>query len=73
MDYVTFTKANGYFYKKRQEQNLRILNETIDNGLRDRFYNAPGMEERIEQMSQLILENKISAYQAAEQLLGGEK
>lgn len=71
MDYVTFTKANGYFYRKRQEQNLRILNETIDRGLHERFYNAPGMEERIGQMSRLIMENKISAYQAAEQLLNG--
>ena len=69
MDYVTFTKANGYFYRKRQQQNLRILNETIDNGLRDRFYNSPGMDARLEEMSRLILENKISAYQAADQLL----
>ena len=69
MDYVSFTKANGYFYHKRQQQNLRILNETIENGLRDRFYNAPGMEERIAQVSKDILDNKISAYAAADQLL----
>lgn len=71
MEYVAFTKANGYFYRKRQQQNLRILNETIDNGLRDRFYNAAGMEGRLDAMSRLILENKISAYQAADQLLEG--
>ena len=69
MEYVTFTKSNGYFYHKRQQQNLRILNETIENGLRDRFYNAPGMEERIAQVSKEILENKISAYAAADMLL----
>ena len=69
MEYVAFTKTNGYFYTKRQQQNLRILNETIEAGLRDRFYNAPGMEERISQISQEILENKISAYQAADALL----
>lgn len=69
MEYVTFTKANGYFYQKRQQQNLRILNETIENGLRDRFYNAPGMDEQMAQISQDILENKISAYQAADLLL----
>ena len=39
MDYVAFTKKNGYFYQKRQQQNLRILNETIENQLKDRFYN----------------------------------
>lgn len=69
MEYVTFTKSNGFFYQKRQQQNLRILNETIENGLRDRFYNAPGMEQRIADISQKILDNQISAYQAADTLL----
>lgn len=69
MDYVAYTKANGYFYGKRQQQNLRILTETIENGLRTRFYSTPGIEERIAQISQDILDSKISAYTAAEQLL----
>lgn len=69
MEYVAFTKANGYFYNKRQQQNLRILNESIEEGLRSRFFNAPGVEERIRQFSEDILENKISAYAAADQLL----
>ena len=70
MDYVTFTKGNGYFYQKRQQQNLRIMTEAIENGLRERFYSAPGIEERIEALSKDILENKISPYAAADQLLG---
>ena len=70
MEYVTFTKQNGFFYHKRQQQNLRIMSEAIENGLRERFYNAPGMEERIEQLQQAILDNKISPYAAADQLLG---
>ena len=69
MEYVTFTKQNGYFYHKRQQQNLRIMSDTIENGLRDRFYNTPGMEERIEKLKQEILDNKISPYAAADQLL----
>ncbi len=72
MEYVAFTKANGYFYHKRQQQNLRILHETIENGLRDRFYNSPGMEERLAKISQDILECKISAYAAADQLLDSQ-
>ncbi|MBQ4377292.1 MAG: methylmalonyl Co-A mutase-associated GTPase MeaB, partial [Bacteroidales bacterium] len=69
MEYVTFTKSNGYFYHKRTEQNLRILDETIENGLRDRFYGQPGMEQRIEEISKQITDNKISPYAAADQLL----
>ena len=70
MEYVAFTKANGYFYEKRRQQSLRILSETIEGTLKDRFYNQPGMEERIKKASEDILDNKVSAYTAAEQLLG---
>ena len=69
MDYVAFTRKNGYFYHKRQQQNLRILTETLENGLRERFYNAPGMEERLDAFRQEILDNKISPYMAADRLL----
>ena len=69
MDYVTFTKGNGYFYHKRQQQNLRIMTEAIESGLRDRFYNTPGIEERIEALKQQILDNHLTPYAAADQLL----
>ncbi len=70
LEYVAFTKQNGYFYHKRQQQNLRILGETIESTLKERFYNTPGMEQRLEQARAAILENKVSAYAAAESLLG---
>ena len=69
MDYVTFTKGNGYFYHKRQQQNLRIMTEAIESGLRDRFYSTPGIEERIEALKQQILDNHLTPYAAADQLL----
>ena len=69
MEYVTFTKQNGYFYHKRQQQNLRIMGEAIENGLRERFYNQPGMEDRLEALRHDIMDNKISPYAAADQLL----
>ena len=69
MEYVAFTKQNGYFYHKRQQQNLRIMSEAIENGLRERFFNQPGIEERIERLKKEILDNKISPYAAADELL----
>ena len=48
---------------------FNMLDETIENTLKDRFYNAPGMEERLEQVRKDILENKVSAYAAAEKLV----
>ena len=68
-EYVAFTKANGYFYRKRQEQNIRILYETIDSLLRDGFYNNPLVTSNIERFKKDILENRISGYQAAESLI----
>ena len=45
------------------------MSEALENGLRERFYNTPGIEERIQKLSQEILENKITPYAAADQLL----
>ena len=72
LEYVAFTKKNGYFYHKRQQQNLRILDETIENTLKERFYNTPGMDEKLESIRKDILENKVSAYAAAERLIDGK-
>ncbi len=68
-DYVAFTKKNGYFYHKRRQQTLRILLETIEARLHDRFYQTPGMAERLQQIEQSILDNKLSPYTAAETLI----
>lgn len=69
MEYVAFTKQNGFFYHKRQQQLIRILDESIENGLRERFYNTPGIDNQINNLRQEILDNRISPYTAAEQLL----
>ena len=67
--YVAFTKESGYFYEKRRRQNLRILSETIDNTLKNRFFSLPGIDELMQQARQDILDNKISPYNAAENLV----
>lgn len=68
-DYVIHTKANGYFYKKRNEQNLKILSETIESNLKENFYTNLRVKEKIEKVQQDILENKVSAYVAAGELI----
>ena len=69
LEYVAHTKQNGYFYHKRQQQSLRILEETIESTLKERFYHAPGMEQALEEARQAILDNRTSAYAAADRLL----
>ena len=69
MDYVVLTKSNGHFHKKRNEQNLRILSETIHSTLTDRFYSNETIQNEIEKMKTDIIDDKISAYVAAQNLI----
>lgn len=71
MEYVAQTKANGHFHKKRNEQNLRILSETINSTLTERFYNSQFIVEKLEQFKQDILNDRVSAYIAAQELIDG--
>ena len=68
-DYVIHTKQNNYFYKRRNEQNLKILSESIDAHLKESFYTSPDIEEKISAAQKDILEDKISAYIAAQKLI----
>ncbi|MEE0992594.1 MAG: methylmalonyl Co-A mutase-associated GTPase MeaB [Bacteroidales bacterium] len=71
MEYVAQTKANGHFHKKRNEQNLRILSESINSTLTERFYNSQFIVEKLEQFKQDVLNDRVSAYIAAQELIDG--
>lgn len=71
MEYVAQTKANGHFHKKRNEQNLRILSETINSTLTERFYNSQFIVEKLEQFKRDVLNDRVSAYIAAQELIDG--
>lgn len=71
MEYVAQTKANGHFHRKRNEQNLRILSETINSTLTERFYNSQFIVDKLEQFKQDVLNDRVSAYIAAQELIDG--
>jgi LAO/AO transport system kinase len=71
MEYVAQTKANGHFHKKRNEQNLRILSETINSTLTERFYNSQFIVDKLELFKQDVLNDRVSAYIAAQELIDG--
>ena len=68
-DYEKQTKENGFFYENRNQQNLKILSESIDNRLRSNFYNNPLLKSQLSVFQEKVVENKISAYIAADKLL----
>ncbi|MCD6091411.1 MAG: methylmalonyl Co-A mutase-associated GTPase MeaB [Bacteroidales bacterium] len=69
LDYEQQTKENGYFTLKRKEQNIQTLNTSLEDKLRQRFSSDKAMQEKSKFLEKQVAAQKISPYQAAEQLL----
>lgn len=67
--YITFTRHNGYFEKRRLQQSKEIMKSVIDEALHDRFYQHPEIKQLIYSIEQDLKNEKISAYMAAQVLL----
>ena len=68
-EYIRFTRANGYFDYKRTQQAKYWMYETINASLLNSFYQSPDLEPLIEQYEQRVLNNEISSFIAAGDLL----
>lgn len=68
-DYLKLTKENHYFDKKRQDQNQYWMLETINENLKNHFYNHPEIAKLIEDNKKAVQENEISPFDAATKLL----
>lgn len=68
-DYLSTTKENGFFEKKRNRQAKHWMYETISNQLTDRFYNHPKVKEQQKQIEQKVLDGELSSFKAAQKLL----
>ncbi|MDR0843627.1 MAG: methylmalonyl Co-A mutase-associated GTPase MeaB [Tannerella sp.] len=68
-EYIVFTKENGYFEHKRNEQAKYWMYESIHNILHTTFYHHPKIEKLLPQMEQKVLNNEISSFVAARQLI----
>lgn len=70
LDYAETTKKNGYFDKKRNEQNKFWLIQTIEEQLKSAFFNRPEIKKELANQLQLIETNKTTPFAAADYLLG---
>lgn len=68
-DYVEFTKLNGYFKHKRQEQSRQIMIDSIDARLHEHFYQHKEIAAQLREVESRLTKEKITPYQAAGQLL----
>jgi len=68
-EYLDLTKGNGYFKSNRREQSLHILQESIRHSLSSGFFDHPSIKGELKSIEQQILNEKLSPYQAAGQLI----
>ena len=67
--YFDFVKANGYFERKRNQQARYWMYETIDNRLRQHFYDDPDIAAMLAERERLVLSNRLSSFIAARDVL----
>ncbi|MDR0661158.1 MAG: methylmalonyl Co-A mutase-associated GTPase MeaB [Prevotellaceae bacterium] len=67
--HIQLTKDNGFFEAHRRQQSKYWLYESINESLSDNFYHHPEIERNIESIENQVLEDKISSFAAAKQLL----
>lgn len=68
-EYAAFTKANGHFDQKRQEQAKYWMFETINEQLKDHFYRNPDIISLLEEKQQRVLHSEQSSFTAAREVL----
>lgn len=68
-EYIAFTKQNGYFEHHRTEQAKYWMYETINAALLNGFYQNEEMMALVEKAEQQVLNNEISSFIAANNLL----
>ena len=64
-DFVELTKTNNYFFEKRKEQNQYWMLETINEQLKNNFYNHPEIIKLLKENKKAVANDEISPFAAA--------
>ncbi|WP_334167457.1 methylmalonyl Co-A mutase-associated GTPase MeaB [Phocaeicola paurosaccharolyticus] len=68
-EYFDFVKSNGYFEYRRNEQAKYWMYETINEHLRDSFYNNDTIKSMLAEKENDVLSGKLTSFIAAKDLL----
>ena len=68
-EYSNLVKTNGYFDKKRKQQNKFWLMQTIESRLKSEFFENTAIKKELDLQLKAIEENKTTPFEAAEKLL----
>lgn len=69
LEYLELTKKNNYFSEKRNQQNQFWLLSTIEQQLKDRFFNSDKIKKALRKEMNLIENQKTTPFNAAKRLL----
>lgn len=67
--YMDFVHKNGYFEQRRREQNKYWMYESIDQQLRQNFYQNPQIAQKLKEEEDCVLRGEQTSFAAARQLL----
>lgn len=67
--YIELTQTNGYFQQRRNEQNKQWLFSTIDNALKDNFFQMEKIQNALQVELEKLDQGKSTPFQAAQKLL----
>ena len=67
--YIDFVKNNGYFQYRRNEQAKYWMYETINESLKNGFYNNPEISTLLQKYEQEVLAGQQTSFTAARRLL----
>ena len=67
--YFDHVNRNGYFMRKRSQQEKYWMFETINEQLKARFYNDPEVERLLQLKQEMVLASQQSSFVAATDVL----
>ena len=69
LDYISQTTQSGYFNANREAQNQYWMMETINEQLKNNFYQHPEIIKQLESVKKQVVQHKISPFLGAKYLL----
>jgi LAO/AO transport system kinase len=69
LGYSELTENNGFFAQRRKMQSKHWMHNTIDEALKQNFYQSPLVASKLAQLEVKVLNNQLSSFEAAKLLL----
>lgn len=68
-EYFALVQENGYYQKKRREQSRYWMYESINDSLKNMFYENPVIEKLLPDYEEAVLEGRLDSFAAAGELI----